>query len=440
MLQAHQKIITTWLFILIFSLGFNSTAIAKTTTGAVYTATNNSDENSIIAYQQFDDGTLEKIGEYKTGGKGTGLIELSGKPYNPDAGHPLTDGYDPLESAYALWRTPDNKNILVANAGDGTVSSLRVNKDLSLSLNNVVKAGNINPLSIATHGKLVYVASKGRKNKFPNDGTLNGYLIDDKGLLTPILDSERHLNGRPGSIEFTADAKFLVAVEVSTGAIHTYKVLENGSLSNKPISTIKSPLVEGRFLAIPIGTKIISKGGKNFLLVTEARFVDSKGKLKPSTEKNRAKYPFQSHYEGQTGSVTSFEIDPNGKLILISADVPAGEGFWGGQQTTCWITSSNDGKFAWTSNSFSASISSYQVGSQGELKLLEEISYQAPNNKEYYTDLDLSADGNYVNVLSSNSGTTWVFAINHDTGALKLINHYEGGAKIHTYGLVTIAK
>ncbi len=253
------------ILLLITIIGFSSSLYAKNITGAVYTATNHAEENSIIAYQQFDDGTLNKIGEYKTGGKGTGFIELPGLPYDPKSGNPSADGIDPLESAYALWRSADNKNILVANAGNGTVSSLRVNKDFSLTLNNVVEAGSIKPLAIATHGKLVYVASMGWKKEFPNDGNLTGYLIDDKGLLSPIFYSKRFLKGRPASVEFTPDGKFLIAVELTTGAVHSYQVLEDGTLLLK--STVQSPLAKGgRFLPIPIGTKIVSKQGKNILL------------------------------------------------------------------------------------------------------------------------------------------------------------------------------
>ena len=440
MLKTQLMTIKISLLLLLTILGFSNSLYAKNITGAVYTATNHAEENSVIAYRQFDDGTLDKIGEYKTGGKGTGFVELPGLPYDPESGHPAADGIDPLESAYALWRTPDNKNILVANAGNGTVSSLRVNKDFSLSLNNVVKAGNIKPLAIATHGKLVYVASMGWKEKFPNDGNLKGYLIDDNGVLSPIHYSERFLKGRPASVEFTPDGKFLMSVEVTTGAVHTYKVLDDGALSNYPVSTIQSPLAKGRFLPIPIGTKIVAKEGKNYLLVTEARFVDVEGKLKTSSEENKKKYPFNAHYEGQTGSVTSYEIDQNGKLVIVSPDVMAGSGLWGGQQTTCWITTSKNGRYAWATNPLSSSITSYKLDDQGKLELLEEIAYQDPDYDEYYTDMDLSADGNYVNVLSGNTGTAWVYAINHENGSLTLVGGYEGGAQTHTYGIVTISK
>lgn len=439
MLKIKSTKLGILLFIAIFT--FSNSLFAKNFTGAVYTATNNEEENSVVAYKQFDDGSLDKIGEYKTGGKGTGFVKLSDLPYDPESGKPAVNGIDPLESAYAIWRTPDRKNILVVNAGDGTVSSLRVNKDYSLSLNNVVPAGDIKPLSIATHNDLVYVASMGYQKKYPNNGKLKGFRIDAKGILSPILYSEKFLNGRPAAVEFTPDGKHLIAVEVTTGAIHSYKVLEDGSLSYYPVTTLQSPqLSSNRYLPIPIGIKIVARDSRHFLLVTEARFVGKSGFPGPSSKESKAKFPFLQHYEGQTGSVSSYEIAKDGKLSIVSPDVYAGEAMVGGQQTTCWITTSHDGRYAWTTNSVHSSISTFKLDNKGVLKLSEEIAYQNPKYNEYYTDMDISADGNFVNVLSGNSGTVWVYAINHDTGSLSLVNSYEGAAKVHTYGIVTISK
>ena len=46
----------------------------RTVTGGVYTATNYEKENSIVAYRQLSDGTLQMIGKIGTGGKGTGPV------------------------------------------------------------------------------------------------------------------------------------------------------------------------------------------------------------------------------------------------------------------------------------------------------------------------------------------------------------------------------
>ncbi|MFV0576986.1 MAG: lactonase family protein [Vibrio sp.] len=422
-------------------ISFAGIANAKTVTGGVYVGTNFDTENSIIAYKQFDDGTLEQIGEYKTGGKGTGLVELFGLPHD-DTGHTFTDGIDPLASAYGLWRSADNKNVLIANAGDGTISSLRVQPDLSLKLTNVVKAGDIKPNAIASFKDIIYVASMGKKLDGPSEGNLKGYRIDAQGKLTPIANSIRTLTGRPASLEFTPDGKYLAAVEITTGVTHIYKLNDDGLLSEKPTSSIDSPQAsEQRFFALPIGTKIIpGENGNSTLLVTETRFIDSNHEFYKSSPPHRAKYPFLPLFEGQTGSMTSYNIDNNGIISVISPDVLAGEDYWGGQQAVCWVTTSVDGKYAWTTNPLTSSISTYKIEKNGEIELTEEIAYQDPKFNEYYLDMDLSADGNYVNTISGNSGVTWVFKVNHETGQLTLVDGYEGSAKIHSYGIVTIDK
>lgn len=416
-------------------------ALANDVTGGVYVATNNENENSIVGYKQYADGTLENIGEFETGGKGTGLVELFGLPHD-DTGHTFTDGIDPLASAYGLWRSWDKKYVLVANAGNSTVSSLRVEPDLSLKLVSVVTAGHLRPDAIASFKDIVYVASLGSDTGDPGDGNIKGYRIDNKGVLTPIANSIRPLTGRPASAEFTSDGRFLLITEITTGVIHSYAIGEDGTPSKDPVSSITSPqLSKDRFFALPIGTKVIKgKNGNDTMLVTETRFLTPDHKFNNVSAENKKKYPFLPLFEGQSGSVTSYNIDKNGKLSIISPDVIAGKGYWGGEQAVCWVTASENGKYAWTTNPLTASISTYDVNPDGSIKLNKAVAWQAPNLKEYFLDMDLSADGKYVNTISGNTGKTFVFKIDQQNGGLSLVDSYKGSALVHSYGLVTIPK
>lgn len=202
MLKKARKLSLIFICVAAFSAQSQNLDAAKIT-GGVYVATNNESENSLIGYRQHANGTLSQIGEFKTGGKGTGLVELFGLPHD-DTGHTFTDGIDPLASAYGLWRSWDEINVLVTNGGGGTVSSFRVQPGLTLKLVNVVKAGDVKPTSIASYKNIVYVASLGHDVGDLGDGNLKGYLIDDTGKLTEIPDSIRDLTGRPASIEFNA--------------------------------------------------------------------------------------------------------------------------------------------------------------------------------------------------------------------------------------------
>ncbi|WP_202304492.1 lactonase family protein [Dryocola clanedunensis] len=413
---------------------------AKDITGGVYVATNNAEENSIIGYTQYSDGTLSKIGEFKTGGKGTGLVELFGLPYDPKSGHTFKDGIDPLASAYGLWRSADKKNVLVVNAGDGTVTSLHVQDDLSLKVVNKVAAGDVKPTGIASYKNYVYVVSMGQNADDPAEGNIKGYTIDENGSLKAMPDSVRTLSGRPASVEVTPDGKFLIVVEITTGLVRSYAIGDDGALSAKPVSMIYSPQAnKNRFFALPIGTKIVKgENGNATLLVTETRFIDSGRNFYNSTAEQKKKYPFLQRFQGQTGSVTSYNIDTAGKLTMVSPDVLAGKGIWGGEQAVCWVTASEDGKFAWTTNPLTSSISTYSVNNDGSIKLKKEIVYQDAKFNEYFLDMDLSADGNYVNTISGNTGKTFVFKIDKQNGDLTKVGEYPGSALVHSYGLVTV--
>ena len=406
-------------------LVFSLSSAADDVTGGVYIASNNEDENSIVAWRQHADGSLSPVGEYGTGGAGTG-----------DA-----NGIDPLISSYGLWRSWDNRYLLVVNIGDGTVSSLRVQDDLSLQLTSVVAAGGKKPNSIDSWRDLVYVASVGDREDGTGPGNVVGYRLGDQGQLEKIPGSMRLLTGEPASIEFTEDGKYLIVAEFNTGVIHSWAVQGDGQLSEQPVSSIDSPTTsKERFFALPVGTKLVTReDGSSTFLVTETRYVTQDFQFHPSSEESKAKYPFLQEHESQTGSMTSYNVDAQGQLSIISPDVMTGDDIWGGQQAACWVTTSRNGEYAWTANSHTSSLSTFRLDPQdGSLELAQEITFQAEDYNEFFLDMDLSADGNYVNILSGNTGKTWVFRINHDNGDLEVVGAWPGGPQVHSYGLVTI--
>lgn len=89
-------------------------------TGGVFVMSNILDENTIVAYNRADDGTLSLVGEFTTGG-------LGGDFDGPE-------GLDPLISAYSLINTPDNEYLMAVNAGSDTISVMQINDDMSLEL------------------------------------------------------------------------------------------------------------------------------------------------------------------------------------------------------------------------------------------------------------------------------------------------------------------
>ena len=404
---------------------------------SMYIATNKTDSNSLVGFARMADGSMKNLGEFKTGGKGTGNIEIFDWGY--DETHPLKDGIDPLISEYGVFKSDNNKNIFVVNAGDGTISSFNVMADRTLKLADTEAAGDAHPLSIASQNNLVYVASAGTSTTPtpPFTGNLMGYTVDAKGMLTPIVGSKRDLKARPSCVAFTPDGKFLVVNELVTGLVKVYGVMANGSLSTDPISMVACPhdAENGRWLAIPVGFDIVNKGNKNVVLVSEARFLNNKGMLRE--EKN--KVPQSPLYSWQTGSTSSFVIDEKGSISLMSGDVYTGKEMEGGQIANCWVEASQDGNTLWAANALSSSITSYNVGDNGSLTLKNEKAYKEESEMLFYSDLNLSNDGKYIYQLIGNKGAGVMFKILPNGDLTKMSDFSSNDLpQVGTYGLTVL--
>lgn len=394
---------------------------------AVYVVTNKARENTVVAFVRKGDDSFEKLGEYPTGGRGTGDLEVPGLSPRDDS-HPLTDGQDPLISAYGIEKTRDGKYVVVANPGDGTISSLKVNADRSLQHVSTVASGGAFPISITEFDGKVFVANIGTSNF---KGQIAGFTLDAHGALAPIEGSTRKLGrygGRPSCIRFTPNGKHVVVTQILSGVIATY-ALENGSLSKRPVSTIESPQADGaRALANPVGFDLLGLGGgESVAVVSEARF------FAPALDlpKRDGKFFFQ------TSSVSTYRIDRQGKLSLISADALTGTEREGGQRTNCWIGLSADGKFAYGVNALDSSISSYSIGADGSVTLLEEVSYKT-DDYTFLTDIYRSPDGKFFYQLHGFGGNVSVLEIGAD-GSLREVAVLDGGVpEVGAFGIVSL--
>lgn len=349
----------------------------------------------------------------------------------------MKDGIDPLISAYGVYKTSDSKNLLVVNSGDGTISSLRVNKDKGLTLSSVVKTGDKHPLSIASHNNIVYVASSGTVATPPFSGNITGYRIDSSGKLTAIPNSTRDLAARPTCVVFTEDGKYLVVAELVSGLIKVYGVEANGLLTSEPISTVSSPhdSENGRWLPIPVGFDIVKKGNEHIVIVSEARFLDNMGMLREEADK----VPQSPKYSWQTGSTSSYSIDETGTIRLISGDVMTGADKEGGQIANCWVEVSADGNILWASNALSSSISSYAISNKGALSLKNETAFKKSSESLFFSDTFVSHDGKFLNQLVGNRGAILVFKV-MPNGDLKEVGMYTSSdlPAIGAYGLVVL--
>jgi hypothetical protein len=120
-------------------------------------------------------------------------------------------------------------------------------------------------------------------------------------------------------------------------------------------------------------------------------------------------YVANAHDGTNAGTVSAFTVSADGTLTPI-----AGSPFPDNQTAPCWVEISHDGRYLFTVNTGSKSISSYSIAAAGSLSLLQSTPLNAPAASPQ--DARLSPDG----------GTPWVADLGPD-GRLGPARHVAGG-------------
>src|SRR6266540_2160213 len=321
-------------------------ARAEESLAAVYTMSNASSGNRILAFHRASDGTLTPAGSFATGGLGTG---------------------GGLGNQGGLTLSNNDRWLLAVNAGSNDLS-LFATDETGLRLVDKAASGGSQPISVTIHRDLVYVLNAGSDN-------VSGFRLRPHGKLTPLVGSTRPLSGSgtgPAQVQFRPDGRVLVVTEKATNLIVTYVVDEDGLLG--------PPQVQASQGATPFG---FAFGHRGRLFVSEA-------------------------FGGapDASAMSSYRVDVDGTLHLVSPSVATH------QTAACWVVVTENGRFAYTSNTGSGSISGYEIDEDGALTLLNADGRTADTGAgSAPTDLVLSENGRFLFVL--NSGT-------HDIGAFRI--------------------
>ncbi|MCZ7396440.1 MAG: beta-propeller fold lactonase family protein [Candidatus Methanoperedens sp.] len=267
-----------------------------------------------------------------------------------------------LGSQGGLVPSEDGDMLLAVNAGSNEISAFRV-KSKGLMLTDKVSSGGTLPISIAIHKDLVYVLNAG------GTGNISGFHLSNKGKLSPIPGSTLPLSGGavgPAEIAFDPDGKVLVVTEKTNNKIDTYTVNKKG-IANGPITRTSNG-------AEPFGFAFDKKG---HLIVSEAA----------------------------SNALSSYAVDDHGNLVTISGSVPDF------QIAACWVVVTKNGKFAYTNNAHSGTISSYEIGKTGMISLLDSIAGTPGAGN---IDLALSKNSKFLYSLNSGAHTIAGFRVNPD--------------------------
>jgi 6-phosphogluconolactonase len=112
------------------------------------------------------------------------------------------------------------------------------------------------------------------------------------------------------------------------------------------------------------------------------------------------------------GAAASYRIEADGRLTAISAAVSDH------QIDTCWLVT--NGPYAYGANYTSGTISSFHVGADGSLTLLEPAAGVTDQQGSTPLDLRASPDGRYLYLVERGSGKVGAWRIEADGGLAKL--------------------
>lgn len=319
--------------------------------GHVYVNDNTTGTNSVSGFDRHADGLLTPMAgsPFPAGGAGTGTG---------------------LASQGSIQVSNNGQYLLVVDAGSNQISVLQISASGEPVLLHVVSSDGIEPVSVAVSNGLVYVANAGT-----GGSNYTGFLLTADGRLAPLADSTFALpdGAQPGDVLFNSTGTNLVGTRVGSSQIDSFRVGRRGLLTAAP------------------GSPFTAQGPGPF--GSEFRPTNP-GQL------------FVSNAHGGTGNgtVSAFNVAGNGTLFSIGTSP-----FPDHQTAPCWVEITHNGRFLFTVNTAAGTISSYSIASNGRLVLLPGAT---PSGGPSAGDVDerLSPDGSNLYVNESAAGVVGEFA------------------------------
>jgi len=265
----------------------------------------------------------------------------------------------------ALILSEGGRLLFVVNPGSDEISVFRVQSN-GLILVDLVSSGGEIPVSVTVDRDLLYVLNAGSEE-------ITGFVVGSDGKLSPLANSTRPLSSvdtNPAQISFSPNGRFLVVTEKDTDTIDTWRVGRDGLALDFLPNTIASAGTT------PFG---FAFGKRDQLFVSEAT----------------------------TGSISSYLLEDNGNLQVLSPAVLTTE------TAACWVVVTNDGRFAYTTNAASGTVSGYRIAFDGTITLLD-VDGVTGNTGNGDIDMALSNNGRFLFTLNSGDDTISAFRVHAD--------------------------
>ena len=314
--------------------------------GAVFVQTDDPTGNTVVVYDRSGDGSLHRAGDYRTGGLG-GVLDGS--------------VVDHLASQGSLTYDRANRLLYAVNAGSDTITVFGVDGDRLVRRQVLPSFGDF-PVSVTTHGRLVYVLNARR------GGSIQGYLRVGGGLV-PVPPWHRGLGldptatpeftHTPGQVAFSAQGDQLIVTTKANGdAVDVFGIDRLGGPSLRPVTTVLAGAVPFAVAFDAHGNLALAEAGPN--------------------------------------AVATFALDRRGTLSKL-AEAPTG------QAATCWVV--NVGGRLYVSNAGSGTVSVFD----GALAPVGLTPTRAGT-----VDAAASADGRFLYVQTGAAGGVDAFRVAPD--------------------------
>ncbi len=295
-----------------------------------------------------------------------------------------------LGSQNALVFSPEGTLLFAVNAGSNTVSSFRARGN-RLTLVDTYASGGTHPISLTAARGLLYVLNDG------GSGNISGLRYDQSGKLSAIPGATRPLSSNasaPAEIQFNADGDRLIVSEKGTNKLGVYDVNGNG---------VAAP---GIFSASAGQTPFGFALRDNDIIVSEA---------------------FGGAANASTAS--SYRIGEYGPASVISAAVQTTE------TAACWVAVTGNGRFAYTANTGSGTVTGFAVSKRGELSILDANGETAVFGAGTApADLAMSENSHFLYVRNGGNRTIGVARV-HADGSLTVLGGGVSGLPAGTVGL-----
>jgi 6-phosphogluconolactonase len=322
---------------------------AQTSDGVVYTASNSSAGNQVLMFDRDADGALTFVNAFPTGGTGSG---------------------NGLGNQGGVTLTADGKFVLVVNAGSNDLSVFETEQH-GLILRDRRPSGGVRPISVTANGRLVYVLNNGG----PSGGVDNivGFRLSRDSRLQQIAGSTRGLSATsvgPAQVELSPDGASLVVTEKDTNRIDIFAVGDDGLLGASGVQASAGQT--------PFG---FAFGKRDQFFISEA-------------------------FGGAAGAsaISSYQVTGAAVFGVISSSVPTTE------TAACWVVVSGDGRFLYTTNAGSGTVSGYSIRPDGTIALIDGSGVTGVTGPGV-ADVTLSASGRYLYALRSGAGAISAFRV-----------------------------